>query len=80
MKFPYRAFELNRYPELDNPPTGEVWPDLESNPDMSEEYQNYEMMTAVNLYQLQKTASLKIEPSERKLVCVCVKMNHSMKE
>ena len=65
MEFPFRAFELNRYKDLDNPPTGEVWPDLDSNPDMTSDYQGY-MMSAVDLFEMQKQESFIKQPSKLK--------------
>jgi hypothetical protein len=52
MEFPFRAFELNRYPELHNPPTEEVWPDLESNPDVN--IYQYSEMSAFDIFEYQK--------------------------
>ena len=53
MEFPYRAFELNRYKDLDNPPTGEVWPTLESSPDVLN-FEDFDMktgdMSAVDMF------------------------------
>ena len=66
MEFPFRAFELNRYKDLDNPPTGEVWPDLESNPDVTN-FEGFEI-TAVDIFKMQKTMSEKSEDVRTKTV------------